>query len=118
MKRQPGYGAMQGAPGNKQGQGVPASHGKYVLWLFVAGDRPNSLQARQNIAQICEVHLQGRCELTVVDVSQDFKTALAHDILLTPTLLLLSPPPRVTIIGNLSDTQTVLAALRLAGGKP
>jgi circadian clock protein KaiB len=108
---------MQGAPGNKQGQGVPASHGKYVLRLFVAGARPHSLQARKNIEQICEMHLQGRCELTVFDVSQDFKTALEHDILLTPTLLLISPPPPVTIVGNLSDTQTVLAALRLTKGK-
>ena len=57
--------------------------------------------------------MQGRCELTVFDVCKDFATALEHGILLTPTLLLLSPPPRVTIIGNLSDTEQVLGALRL-----
>jgi circadian clock protein KaiB len=89
----------------------------YVLWLFVAGDRPQSLQARRNIEQICDAHLKGRCELTVFDVSQDFKLAIDHGILLTPTLLLVSPPPRVTIIGTLSDAEKVLAALRVSKPK-
>jgi circadian clock protein KaiB len=89
----------------------------YVLWLFVAGDRPQSLQARRNIEQICDAHLKGRCELTVFDVSQDFKIAIDHGILLTPTLLLVSPPPRVTVIGTLSDAENVLGALRLGERK-
>jgi circadian clock protein KaiB len=85
-----------------------------VLRLFVAGGRPQSLQARKNIEQICEVHLQGHCELTIFDVCQDSTAAVDNGIVLTPTLLLLSPAPRVTIIGNLSETHKVLAALRLA----
>ena len=50
---------------------------------------PNSLQAKKNIGQICEMHLQGRCELTVVDVSQDFKTALEHGILIDQNILII-----------------------------
>jgi len=70
-------------------------------------------EAKKNIEQICAAYLQGRCELTVFDVCKDFITALDHGVLLTPTLLLLSPLPSVTIIGNLSDTEKVLGALRL-----
>jgi circadian clock protein KaiB len=86
----------------------------YVLWLFVAGDRPQSLEARKNIERICKMHLRRRCELTVFDVCRDSATALDNGIVLTPTLLMRSPAPRVTIIGTLRDTRKVLAALRLA----
>jgi circadian clock protein KaiB len=114
---EPNYCAVDEVPGTKQEQGVPASDGTYVLWLFVAADRPQSLEARKNIEKICEAHLQGRCELTVFDVCKDFIAALDRGVVLTPTLLLLSPLPRVTIIGNLSDTQKVLGALRLGESK-
>src|SRR5258705_9118306 len=101
----------------KQEQGGQARDRTYVFRLFVAGDRPQSLEAKKNIEQICAAHLQGRYELTVFYVCNDFITALDHGVLLTPTLLLLSPLPSVTIIGNLSDTQKVLSALRLAESK-
>jgi circadian clock protein KaiB len=97
----------------KQERGDQARDRTYVLRLFVAGDKPQSLEAKKNIEQICAAHLQGRYELSVFDVCNDFITALDHGVLLTPTLLLLSPLPRVTIIGNLSDTEKVLGALRL-----
>jgi circadian clock protein KaiB len=107
---------MKSAARNEQRQDIAARNGKYVLWLFVAGDRPNSLEAQKNIAQICEVHLLDRYELIVFDVFQDFQTARDNGILVTPTLLRIAPPPRVTILGNLSDTQKVLTALALAPG--
>jgi hypothetical protein len=34
---------------------------------------------------------------------------------LTPTLILIKPPPKVTVVGNLSDNRQVLAALGLTG---
>jgi circadian clock protein KaiB len=113
----PRFGAMNRLSTAERHQGVPESDETYVLRLFVAGDRPQSLEARKNIEQICKMHLRGRCELTVFDVCEDFTIAVDHGVVLTPTLLLLSPAPRVTIIGNLSDTRKVLGALRLAGGK-
>jgi hypothetical protein len=36
-------------------------------------------------------------------------------VLVTPTLILIKPFPKVTVFGNLSDTRQVLAALRLIG---
>jgi circadian clock protein KaiB len=87
------------------------------MWLFVAGNEPNSRQARQNLAQICERYLGKRCQIDIYDVLQDFQTALDNRILVTPTLIRVSPLPRVTIIGNLSDTPKVLAALGLGGGE-
>ena len=84
------------------------------LW---PGTGRNSLQARKNLAQICEEYLQGRCEVVIFDVLQDFTPARKNGVVVTPTLIRVSPPPRVTIVGNLSDTPKVLAALRLAKEK-
>jgi circadian clock protein KaiB len=95
----------------------PTSGEQYVLWLFVAGDEPNSRQARENLARLCERCLQGRCEIIIYDVLKDFQPALDNRVLVTPTLIRVSPQPRVTILGNLSDTAKVVAALRRGGGE-
>ncbi len=81
--------------------------------LYVAGDSPNSTQARANLQTLCATYLPDRHEIEVVDVLCDPKRALADGILLTPTLIKYSPPPIRKIIGNLSQTQTVLTALAL-----
>lgn len=97
------------------GEGPAGGH-RYVLWLFVADEEPNSVQAQANLAQVCQKYLEGRYELVVHDVLQDFHSALDQRVLVTPTLIRVAPPPRVTILGNLSETDRVLAALRLTGG--
>lgn len=89
----------------------------YVFRLFVAGDEPNSRQAKRNLAALCEGDLAGKCRIEIVDVLEDFETALKHGILLTPTLLSLKPGPEVRIIGNLDDREKVRAALRI-GSNP
>lgn len=45
----------------------------YVLQLIVAGDEPNSRQARKNLTRRREAHLKGRYELIIVDILEDFK---------------------------------------------
>ena len=94
-------------------KGANAGREKYVLRLFVAGDEPNSKQAQENLARICDTHLRGRSEVEIVDVLEDFQPALDEGVLVTPALILISPPPRATVLGNLTDTQKVLTALRL-----
>jgi len=47
-------------------------------------------------------------------VLEDFQMALENNVLVTPCLILASPLPKVTVFGNLSDTEKVIAALRLA----
>lgn len=87
----------------------------YVFQLFVAGNESNSTLARANLARLCEEHLKGRYEIEIVDVLKDAATAYKHRVLLTPTLILIKPDPKVTVVGNLGDTRQVLAALRLMG---
>jgi circadian clock protein KaiB len=81
--------------------------------LYVAGDAPNSTQAIANLAAFCRAHLPDRYEVEIVDVFREPKRALAEGIFMTPTLVVLTPPPVRRIVGTLSHTQTVLLALGL-----
>jgi circadian clock protein KaiB len=88
---------------------------QYILRLYVTGTEANSLIARRNLKDICEGFLEGRCDVTEVDVLVDFDSALKDGIFMSPALVLVSPEPRAVIVGNLSDTSKVLSALRLKG---
>lgn len=87
------------------------SHFKFRLYL--ADDSQNSIIARANLGAICQTYLAGRHEIEVIDVFKDPKRALVDGILMTPTLVKLLPLPHRTIVGTLSQTQTVVQALGL-----
>ena len=85
----------------------------YILRLFTADNEPNSKQALENLERLQETHLKMAHKKEIIDVLEDFQTALENNVLVTPCLILVSPAPKATILGNLSDTKKVLAALRL-----
>ena len=84
---------------------------QYRLRLYVAGDLPNSVQARENLRDLCETHLAGRAECEVIDYLQHPARALADGILVTPTLIKVAPAPTAVVVGSLADRQAVLRAL-------
>lgn len=90
----------------------------YKFRLYVAGDALNSAQARANLAALCQTHLAGRYQIEIVDVFKEPQRALADAIFMTPTLVKLTPLPERTLVGTLSQTQTVLQALGLLGVAP
>jgi circadian clock protein KaiB len=81
--------------------------------LYVAGNAGNSALAIQNLNRICRANLPGQYEIEQVDVFQEPKRALADIVVMTPTLIKLSPKPICRIVGTLSETQSVLNALGL-----
>ena len=81
------------------------------LRLYVAGNAPNSLSAIANAKAICDEHFASGHELEIVNLLEHPKRALADGIIVTPTLLKLSPLPVQRVIGNLSDTHRVLLLL-------
>ncbi|MDZ7707801.1 MAG: circadian clock KaiB family protein [Trueperaceae bacterium] len=85
----------------------------YRFELYVAGDVPSSRTAVRALTDLCEERLRGRYELDVIDVLAHPERAESERILATPTLLKLSPAPRVRIVGDLSLTANVLAGLGL-----
>ena len=89
--------------------------GSWRLRLYVAGEGPGSTAAESNLRRICEQHLGGRPEVEVVDFLLDPERALADGVLVTPTLIKLAPGRRTSVIGTLSETDTVLRALGVDG---
>ena len=81
--------------------------------LFVAGDETNSRKAKENLAQLCEKHVQGQYEVEIMDVLENCQVAIDNNVLLTPALIVVAPRP-IMIVGNLGDKEKVLAALGLA----
>ncbi len=88
---------------------------KYILRLYVAGSTSQSGRAITNIKAICETYLKGRYTLQVVDLYQERARAHEDQIMVAPTLVRQSPLPVRRLIGDLSQTDRVLAALDLAG---
>lgn len=86
-----------------------------VMRLYVAGGAPNSVQAIANLEAICQQYLKGHCQLEIVDVFEQPLRALADGVIVTPSLVKLSPLPAAQIVGNLSDQSKVLLALGLHG---
>jgi circadian clock protein KaiB len=85
----------------------------WELRLYVAGQTPNSIKAFANLKKICEVHLQDRYDLEVIDIYQKHALARGEAIIAVPTLIKKLPLPLRRIIGDLSDTERVLFGLDL-----
>ena len=88
-----------------------------VMCLYVAGRAPNSVKAIANLEAICRQHLKDGYKLEIVDVCEHPHRALNDGVLVTPSLTKVSPGPASNVIGNLSDTGSVLAALGLRAGE-
>jgi circadian clock protein KaiB len=112
---QKNWSPMMKARRREGGRTATAKGAIYVFRLFVAGNESNSAQARGNLARLCEEHLKGRYKIETVDVLKDAAAAHKNNVLVTPTLILIEPRPKVTLLGNLNDSRQVLAALRLTG---
>ena len=101
------------------GEGVAdAEEGTWHLRLYVAGQSPKSLRAFANLKQLCDEHLAGPYEIEVIDLIDQPALARSDNILAIPTLVRRLPPPLRKIIGDLSDTERVLVALRLQPPPP
>lgn len=88
---------------------------RYVFQVFVAGHEPNSALALGNLVRLCNKHIPGHYQIHTVDVLKHPDVAYRQNVIVTPTVVLISPLPRVTLFGTLSVPGQVLAALRLTG---
>ncbi|MEY2458507.1 MAG: circadian clock protein KaiB [Acidimicrobiaceae bacterium] len=88
----------------------------WSMRLYVAGQSPNSLHAFANLKRLCDEYLAGRYDIEVIDLIEAPSRARSDDIVAIPTLVRRLPTPVRKIIGDLSDTEGVLAGLRLRPG--
>ena len=97
----------------KKNPPAPAQAERFVLRLYVAGSTPQSSRAITNLKAICEAHLKNRYDLTVIDLYLHRELAKDDQIVVAPMLVRLSPAPLRRMIGDLSNTERVVAALDL-----
>jgi circadian clock protein KaiB len=87
------------------------------LRLYVAGQTPRSLAAISNLNKICAEYAQEQYHLEVIDLAKNPALARNHQILAVPTLVRSLPVPIRKIIGDLSDTESVVVGLDIASFK-
>ena len=88
-------------------------NGAYVFRLFIAGGAPNSVRAVANLYALCHKHFPESHRIEVIDILKEPLRALAEAVLVTPTVVRVSPAPEQQIIGDLSEEEEVLRALGL-----
>lgn len=91
---------------------------RVTLKLFVSGHTARSEHAIANLQRICENKLGTTYDLHIVNVLEQPQLAEQAKILATPTLIREAPPPLRRIVGDLSDTESVLVALGLQYSTP
>jgi circadian clock protein KaiB len=90
------------------------TEGKLVLQLYVSGMSPNSMQAIENIKQLCAEHLEDAFDLEIIDIYKNPELAAEQHIVFSPSLIKQMPLPKRTLIGTLSDSEKVVRALGIA----
>ena len=83
---------------------------RYRLRLYIAGEGPYATLAKQGLADAA-AKARFDYDLEVVDLCAEPHRALADRVVVTPTLIKLSPLPRAIVIGDLSDREKIVMAL-------
>jgi circadian clock protein KaiB len=81
--------------------------------LYVAGKTPKSIGAFNKLKRICEVYLASKCQIEMIDLLKHPQLAKEEQILAIPTVIRKFPLPVRKIIGDVSNTERVLAGLDL-----
>lgn len=90
--------------------GIPEA-GPFVLRLYVTGLTVRSERAIAAIKEVCQLHLSGRYDLKIVDVSKEPEVASREQIVAAPTLVKRSPLPLRRLVGDMSNRLKVLTGL-------
>ncbi len=88
----------------------------WELRLYVSGHSPKSIRALANLQRACAHWLPGRHHIDVVDLLENPRLAADDQIVAVPTLVRKHPPPIRKIVGDLSDTERLLADMQLRPG--
>jgi circadian clock protein KaiB len=85
----------------------------WLLFLYIAGRNLKGITALNNLKLICDEQLNGKYRLEVIDLLKHPRLARENQIVAIPTLVRKLPRPVRNIIGDLSNTERVLAGLDL-----
>ena len=87
---------------SKPGKGV------LVLQLFVAGMSQRSMEAIENVRNLCNLYLKDKFTLEIIDLYKHPEAAEEQQIIFSPSLVKLHPLPKKTMIGNFTNLENVI----------
>jgi len=85
-----------------------AARQNYVFHLYIAGNAFNSMRAVECVKRLCEDHLGDRCRLRIIDLQRQPALAKLDSIIAVPTLIRIFPLPVRRMIGDMTDTRSLL----------
>ncbi len=83
------------------------------LKLYIAGHTQRSVSALANLKRVCSKYLKGKHHIEVIDLLVNPQMAREDHIFAIPTLVRTNPMPIRKIIGDLSDTDKLVAGLNI-----
>jgi DNA-binding NarL/FixJ family response regulator len=83
------------------------------LKLFIAGERPGSARAVARFREMLQDYDLHASSVQIIDIEQAPQVAKEAQVIGAPALVKEYPPPRKSVIGDLSDATVVLRALGL-----
>jgi circadian clock protein KaiB len=92
---------------------MSAGEERLTLRLFVTRDSPDCAMATANLRALFPSDGSHPVQIEIVDVQQEAARADRDGILVTPTLLKVSPEPRCRVLGNLNNRDALLRLLGL-----
>jgi circadian clock protein KaiB len=87
---------------------VKPGKGILVLQLFVAGMSQRSMEAIENVRNLCNLYLKGKFTLEIIDLYKHPEAAAEQQIIFSPSLVKLNPLPKKTMIGNFTNLEKVI----------
>jgi circadian clock protein KaiB len=88
--------------------------GKLIMKLYVSGMSQKSMEAIENIKQLCDENLPGLFELEIIDLYKNPELASEHQIVFSPSLIKHLPLPKTILIGTFADKDKVIKGLGIS----
>ena len=83
------------------------------LRLYVTGQTPTSRALTDQLHALFQQEYPDRYHLEVLDIFEHTESAMADDVMVTPTLMRMLPMPVRRLIGDLGNRERVLAGLSI-----
>jgi circadian clock protein KaiB len=84
---------------------------KWEFDLYVVGETPKAHFAYANLEKFCAKYLRGIFKITVYDLLSNPKLAIDNQITATPVAIRRHPLPQRTLVGDLSNIETIATTL-------
>ena len=80
----------------------------YILHLYISSNNHSAKSTLSSIHQLLEEGLSSPYTLKIIDIAKNPEQAVVHQVLTTPTLIVVSPKPIRRVVGQLHDIERIL----------